>query len=128
MPVVIARQWRWYRPGGSKWGISWVVPAVAIATLSGCILWSRPERAETNPYEVWISLIKPFGRVVYYVGTDEPYAYFRIGRVFVTYYRAPSCNFTLPRMFTVGADKPYVVSQGNVRGYSSSPTCEPPHR
>jgi hypothetical protein len=106
------------------------VAVAAIVALTSCGVWAHmqpPERAKTDPYEVWISLIKPFGRVVYYVGTSGPYAYFRFGRVFPSYYRSPACNFTLPHTFAVGSGDPYVVTQDNVHGANSSPTCEPFH-
>jgi hypothetical protein len=102
-----------------------------IVALAACSAWDHlqpPERAKTDSYEVWISLIKPFGRVVYYVGTNEPYAYFRFGRFFPSYYRSPACNFTLPRTFAVGSGNPYIVTQDNAGGYNSSPTCAPPSR
>jgi hypothetical protein len=95
--------------------------------LSSCSLWAHlqsPEDAKADSYRVWISVLKGFGQDVYYIGTKEPYAYFRIGSVFPTYYKSPACNFTLPREFDIGAEKPYVVVQGNLRGYNSTPTCE----
>jgi hypothetical protein len=104
------------------------VAAAAVLALTGyvAVCNAQPmDRAKTDPYEVWISLIKPFGRVVYYVGTKEPYAYFRFGRFFPSYYRSPACNFTLPRTFALGSGDPYVVTQANVHGANASPTCDP---
>jgi hypothetical protein len=96
--------------------------------LSSCSLWAHlqsPERAKSDAHTVWISVLKGFGGEVLYVGTKEPYAYFRIGSVFPTYYKSPACNFTLPRTFDIGTGKPYVVVQDNLRGHNSSPTCVP---
>jgi hypothetical protein len=65
--------------------IGGLIAATTVATLSGCILWSSlqsPERAKTDPWMVWISVLKGFSGDVYYVGTKEPYAYFRIDSLF----------------------------------------------
>ena len=98
------------------------------AALSSCSLWAHlksTEDAIADAYKVWISVLKGFGQDVYYIGTKEPYSYFRIGSVFPTYYKSPACNFTLPRIFDIGAGKPYVVVQNNLRSNNSSPTCAP---
>jgi hypothetical protein len=99
----------------------------AAVCLSSCSLWAHlqsPERAKADAYTVWITVLKGFGEEVRYVGSKEPYAYFRVGSVFPSYYKSPACNFTLPRVFDVGAGTPYVVVQDNLRGYNSSPTCD----
>ncbi len=110
--------------GHRIWGL---MVATTIVALSSCSLWSNlqsPERAKTDSWTVWISVLKGFSGDVYYVGTKEPYAYFRIGSLFPTYYKTPACNTTLPRVFDIGSGKPYLVTLENMHGYNSSPTCD----
>ena len=93
------------------------------AIVSGYSLWTHlqsPHGAEADPWTVWISVLKGSRGDVLYVGTKEPYAYFRIGSMFPTYYKTPACNTTLPRVFEVGAGVPYVVVRANLRGYNAS--------
>jgi hypothetical protein len=103
------------------------VLAVPLVFLLGCSTWTHlrsPENAKPDPWMVWISVVKGFSGAVYYVGSKEPYAYFRIDAVFPSYYKTPSCNTTLPRTFDVGRGKPYLVTMDNVHNYNSSLTCE----
>lgn len=74
---------------------------------------------------VWIAVLKGLSGDVYYVGTKEPFAYFRIGSVFPDYYKTPACNVTLPRVFDIGSGKPYLVTLENIHGYN--PTCDLGH-
>ena len=97
---------------------------VALAVWSAWLRLQPPERAPADPWEVWINVVKGFGVTVRYVGSREPYAYFRIGDFLPAYYKTPSCNTTLPRTFDLGSGESYVVIQDHMRGYSTSPTCD----
>lgn len=103
------------------------ISVTVAAILSGYSLWAHqqsPDRAKVDPWTVWVSVLKGFSGAVLYVGTKGPYAYFRIGSVFPTYYKTPACNTKLPRVFDLGAETPYVVVLSNLRGYSSTFTCD----
>jgi hypothetical protein len=65
--------------------------------------------AREDSYDVWIALLKGFEGDVYYVGSDERYLYFRIGRVFWTYYKLPLCAAQVPEAIAVDRGEPYVV-------------------
>jgi len=84
-----------------------VVAVVAFATHSR--LTSPESVARDDSYRVWIALLKGFHGDVYYVGNDSASAYFRIGRLFWSYYKVPACAARAPEAFPVGAGKPYVV-------------------
>jgi len=110
-----------------RYRIAALISVTMAALFSGYSLWAHlrsPDRAEVDPWTVWISVLKGFSGDVLYVGTKDPYAYFRIGSIFPTYYKTPACNTTLPRVFDIGAETPYVVALANLRGYSSSLTCD----
>jgi hypothetical protein len=76
-------------------------------------VWTRvrtPESAaHADSYRVWIALLKGFDGDVYYVGNDETHAYFRLGRLFWSYYKVPACAAHLPEMLSVQRGRPYVV-------------------
>ena len=100
--------------------------ALVLLIVAACATWSRfqsPARATLDPWAVWIAVLKRFSGDVYYVGSSEPYAYFRIGDWFWSYYKTPICNAALPRTFALGAEAPYKVEFGNVRGYVSVEHC-----
>jgi len=90
---------------------------VAIAILAAAVgayaAYSRlapPESvARDDSYRVWIALLKGFEGDVYYVGNDSANAYFRVGRLFWSYYKVPACAVRAPQSFRVGSRKPYVV-------------------
>jgi hypothetical protein len=110
-----------------RYRIALSVVAFGFAVFLGCVVWFQlqtPESAKADPWMVWISVLKGFGGDVYYVGSKGPYAYFRIGSVFPSYYKTPACNATLPHTFDVGAGKPYIVTLDNVHGYFSSTACD----
>ena len=65
--------------------------------------------ARTDNYRVWITLLKGFGQKVYYVGSDDTDAYFRVGAVFRSYYKMPSCAAHPPEAFLLLEGKPYGV-------------------
>jgi hypothetical protein len=95
--------------------------------LGGYSLWlhsQKPENAKTDPWQVWINVLKGFGTDVVYVGSEEPFAYFRIGTLFPHYYKMPSCNASLPQTFALGAGETYVVVLDHLRGPNLN--CEAP--
>ena len=109
-----------------KFQVVALICTTVAAILPGCSLWAHlqsPERAEADPWAVYIGVLKGFKGDVLYVGTRESYAYFRIGSVFPTYYKTPACNTILPRVFDIGAEMPYVVAFANVPSYDSSLNC-----
>ena len=65
--------------------------------------------ARTDNYRVWITLLKGFGEKVYYVGSDDTNTYFRIGLIFRSYYKIPSCAAHPPNAFSLLEGKPYAV-------------------
>ena len=90
--------------------IALAIFAAAIAAYAANSRLASPESvARTDSYRVWIALLKGFEGDVYYVGNDSANAYFRIGRVFWSYYKVPACAARAPQSFQVGAGKPYVV-------------------
>jgi hypothetical protein len=76
-------------------------------------VWTRvrsPEStASSDSNGLWIALIKGLNGDVHYVGSDDRSSYFRVGRVFWSYYKVPVCAARLPETFSVGAENPYVV-------------------
>jgi hypothetical protein len=90
--------------------IALAIFAVAVAACAGYSRLASPESvAQNDSYRVWIALLKGFDGDVYYVGSDSANAYFRIGRLFWSYYKVPACAARAPQLFQVGSGKPYVV-------------------
>jgi hypothetical protein len=95
--------------------------AVAVAAYVAFTRFASPESvARADSYRVWIALLKGLEGDVYYVGNDSTHAYFRIGRVFWSYFKVPACAARPPQAFSVGSAKPYVVrlhiqSDNNIR-------------
>jgi hypothetical protein len=75
---------------------------------------------------VWIALLKGFNGDVVYVGSDDSYAYFRLGSLFWSYYKVPACAARLPETFPVGRRSGYVVQlhveNGNIHNLVSKCT------
>ena len=93
---------------GALVGLAVVAPA--LAGFAACSRLASPaSAARADSYRVWISLLKGFDGDVYYVGNDTTSAYFRIGRLFWSYYKVPACAARPPQTFAVGSAKPYVV-------------------
>ena len=65
--------------------------------------------AKSDNYHVWITLLKGFGGDVFYMGSDDTHAYFRIGRLFRSYYKMPSCAAYLPETYSLLEGEPYAV-------------------
>jgi len=89
------------------------VAAALVASISTYAGWARfrsPElAAQGYPIQVWVALEKGSEGTVHYVGSDNTYAYFRVGIVFSSYYKAPACTFLLPETFSVHDGRSYVV-------------------
>jgi hypothetical protein len=82
---------------------------VLLAAAACTHLRSPESSASDESYPVWIALIKGFHGEVRYVGSDESHAYFRVGRVFWSYYRLPACAAQLPEVLSVRDGRSYVV-------------------
>ena len=67
------------------------------------------ENAKTDNYRVWIHSLKGFGGDVFYLGSDDTHVYFRIGRVFRSYYKVPSCAVRPPETFSLLERESYPV-------------------
>jgi hypothetical protein len=84
-----------------------------LALLAGTAAYTHlrsPESAASEEsYPVWIALLKGYEGEVRYVGSDEAHAYFRIGRVFWSYYKLRSCAVQVPELLPVRAGSSYVV-------------------
>ena len=93
-----------------------VALAGAVALIVACAAYAASSRlvspesvARADPYRVWIALLKGFEGDVYYVGNDSKNVYFRIGRLFWSYYKVPACAARAPQAFPVDSGKPYAV-------------------
>jgi len=67
------------------------------------------DSAKSDNYRVWITLLKGFGGGVFYVGSDDTHAYFRIGRLLRSYYKMPACAAHLPETYSLLEGEPYAV-------------------
>jgi hypothetical protein len=94
---------------------------LVVALVGAYTLWNdlrSPEStAQEDSYAVWIALLKGFNGDVVYVGSDERYAYFRLGTVFWSYYKVPACSAQLPEVYSVGGGSPYAVKLHVEAGY-----------
>jgi hypothetical protein len=102
--------------------------AIAACASNSQRVQSLKATAKTDNYAVWITLLKGFGQNVYYVGSDESNTYFRIGAIFRSYYKVPSCAAHPPEVFPLLESKAYSVkfhvnSSNKIDGGS---TCSPP--
>jgi hypothetical protein len=90
--------------------------AILVASVGVYAGWTRfrsPElAAQMDPYRVWVALLKGANGSVYYVGSDNAHAYFRIGIIFSSYYKVPACAVLLPETFSVRDGRSYVVRFG----------------
>ena len=83
---------------------------VAVAAYAASTRFASPQSsARAESYRVWIALLKGFQGDVYYLGNDSTHAYFRIGRLFWSYFKVPACAARPPQTFPIGSAKPYVV-------------------
>ena len=89
-----------------------VLLAAAMAAASYSV-WTRTRAPETvaiaDSYPVYIALLKGFQGDVIYVGSDDRYAYFRLGGIFWSYYKLLSCAAAVPETFSVHAGNAYAV-------------------
>ena len=89
---------------------SLAILVVAVAVYAASTRFASPESvANADSSRVWYALLKGFQGDVYYVGNDSTNAYFRIGRLFWSYYKVPACAAKAPQEFPVGSGEPYVV-------------------
>ena len=104
------------------------VLAALIVLVGAYAAWTRfrsPETAaQADSYRVWIALLKSFDGPVEYVGSDDLHAYFRVGFIFSSYYKVPTCAVQLPDTFSVGDGRSYIVrfhlqTDGSIRSVSS---------
>jgi hypothetical protein len=70
---------------------------------------SPKSEAHEDSYRVWIALLKGFDGDVFYIGRDDTYSYFRIGRVFRSYYKVPTCAAKLPQTLPIDSGQFYAV-------------------
>jgi len=93
--------------------VALVILSTTIVVAGAYSAWTRirsPESAAlADSNGLWIALIKGFNGDVHYLGSDDKSSYFRVGRLFWSYYKVPMCAARLPETFSVGARKPYVV-------------------
>jgi hypothetical protein len=93
-------------------GLVLATVALGLAVWLACVAWTRvrsPDSAEESTSAVWIALLKGFSGEVYYVGSKNGYAYFRVGNLFWSYYKVPECLTKLPRTFPLGNGQGYIV-------------------
>jgi hypothetical protein len=85
----------------------------SLVALGACVAGNRAQAiqssADTDSYRVWIALLKGFEGDVRYVGSDEQYAYFRIGTIFRSYHKLPLCAVQLPETLSLDDGRAYVV-------------------
>jgi hypothetical protein len=81
--------------------------------------------AHEDPYRLWISALKPFGGLVYYVGSEGEFSYFRAGAVFPARFKAPTAKIKLPRTFPLGTQEPYTVTAEMVSYSALNKSMEP---
>jgi hypothetical protein len=79
-----------------------------------CFSLSYVRGATEDPYQLWMSALKPFTGQVYYVGSEGEFSYFRAGAFFPARYKAPTAKIRLPRTFPLGAEEPYPVTEDMV--------------
>ena len=79
-----------------------------------CFSLTYVRGAKEDPGQLWMSALKPFTGQEYYVGSEGEFSYFRAGAVFPARYKAPTAKIKLPRTFSLGAEKPYPVTEGMV--------------
>jgi hypothetical protein len=93
--------------------VALLVLASAAALVVSYAGWTRirspAAAADANSYAVWIALLKGWEGDVTYLGSDETDSYFRIGRIFWSYYKVSSCAVRVPKMLSIHDDESYVV-------------------
>jgi hypothetical protein len=82
---------------------------LAGAAVGWALADSPKSAAHEDSYRVWIALLKGFDGDVFYVGSDDTYSYFRLGHVFRSYYKVPTCAAKLPQTLPLEAGKSYAV-------------------
>ena len=83
--------------------------AFAVACEGGSRASNIQRSSDTDSERVWMALLKGFEGDVVYEGSDAEYAYFRLGRVFKSYHKLPTCAVYLPETFPLEAGRSYVV-------------------
>lgn len=87
---------------------------ILLIPLAGApVRWAQAESPKSaaigDSYRVWMALLKGFDGDVFYVGSDDTYSYFRLGHVFRSYYKVPTCAAKLPQTLLVDSGKFYAV-------------------
>jgi hypothetical protein len=89
------------------------VLASAAAVVVSYACWTRVRSpapaADANSYAVWIALLKGWEGDVTYVGSDATDAYFRVGKIFWSYYKVSSCAVRVPTTLSIHGNEGYVV-------------------
>jgi hypothetical protein len=103
----------------------WIAVGILFA-LGGYAAWTRTRSpvlvAVEDSNHVWISLLKGFEGDVVYLGDKDDKSYFRMGKLFWSYYKLRACRMILPRTFALGGGLPYVVTFENMPG-GGGPSC-----
>jgi hypothetical protein len=92
----------------SLFAVTLLVPLAGAAV--GCThADSLKSAAHEDSYRVWMALLKGFDGDVFYVGSDDTYSYFRVGHVFRSYYKVPTCAAKLPQNLPLDSSQVYAV-------------------
>lgn len=83
--------------------------ASVIACAGGTEAHAIQSSADSDSERVWIALLKGFEGDVLYVGSDDIYAYFRLGRFFRSYHKLPICAAHVPETFPLQSGRDYAV-------------------
>ena len=90
------------------------VRAAMFIAIIGCFLLSVSCSSVKNPrennYDLWMDALKGFNGPVYYIGSDETNAYFRVGSYFHSYYKVKATDTHLPKTFPVSKGEPYQIT------------------
>ena len=116
LPAAPANQWENLMT--PRWRVALLAICAAFIVFFGAAayfqLTTDPRAAQENTNAVWIALLKGFSGPVYYVGSENGFAYFRLGQLFWTYYKVPERDTRLQTVFPLGEGKPYLVDLKNV--------------
>jgi len=75
---------------------------------SACDGWAK-SAAHEDSYPVWMALLEGFDGDAFYIGSDDTYSYFRLGHVFRSYYKVPTCAAKLPQTLPLDSGRFYAV-------------------
>ena len=96
-----------------------IIFSLCFGLLVGCASpAARMQAAKDDAWQVWMTANKGFGGPIYYVGSDDQFAYFRLGSWHYHYYKTHTKNTKLPQHFSLGAGTPYLVDQSMIVGDS----------